>query len=194
MTEVSPIMALLKDLSRQTDEFAQATGLRCKEGCGKCCENPDVETTVVEVMPLALHLWETGGAQEIWDGIESRKDPDDSKRYRQACVFYTPDPVVAGNGRCSIYEFRPGICRLFGFATKRGKAGQKQLVTCRMMKENFSVDCGKAQEHIDAGQPVASLSDHGFKVRSLDPHWGKELLPINEAVKIAVERVSFTRR
>ena len=175
---------LLKDTSRQTGVFAKATGLHCKTGCGKCCENPEVETTVTEAMPLAAHLWEKGRAEEILEIIEARSA-------KGVCVFYRPDPLVPGNGRCAVYEQRPGICRLFGFSAKKDKHGRPVLVTCTVIKEKFPNDYHRACDHIAKGQPVPILSDHTIRVFSLDPSAGMQLLPINAAVRMALERVGI---
>lgn len=172
---------LLNSVARQTQDFSHATGLHCKDGCGKCCENPQIETTVAEMMPLARHLWAAGEARQMWDRLVPGP-----------CVFYKPDAAVAGNGRCSVYEYRPGICRLFGFAARRGKDGRKELFTCRVMKEHFSEDCRRAQDHIDSGRPVPMASDYGLQVQSADPNWGRELMPINSAVRLALERVHLS--
>ena len=93
---VRDMMVLFDDINRQTEKFALQTGLRCKSGCGACCENPDVETTVAEVLPLAVHLWSTELADSKIEAVRT-KSP------KNICIFYKPDPFLQGQGRCGIY-------------------------------------------------------------------------------------------
>lgn len=81
------------DLS--TREFRELTGLNCPVGCGHCCESQEVEAAAIEFLPLAVMLWETGAAMDslaLLDESETR-----------TCVFYRPDELCHGQGRCSIY-------------------------------------------------------------------------------------------
>lgn len=48
------------------------------------------------------------------------------------CVFYTKSNEDWG---CSIYEFRPAICRLFGFSLKRNKKNNLIFSPCKELKE-----------------------------------------------------------
>ena len=181
---IKDIVALLEDAGRQTQEFSKTTGLHCKAGCGHCCENPEVETTVTEVMPLAIELWAKGEADQILAAIERSQS-------KGVCVFYKPDPVIAGNGRCSVYARRPGICRLFGFSAKTDKHGKARLLTCKIIKERNPGECARAQKTMDQGASGPLISDFTHKVFGIDPGRGKDLLPINEAVRIAIERTGF---
>ena len=54
---IRDMMALYEDIDRQTLNFAGKTGLHCQSGCSTCCRNPDIETTVAEMMPAAALLW-----------------------------------------------------------------------------------------------------------------------------------------
>jgi uncharacterized protein len=180
------VTALLEGVSMETGGLSKATGMHCKPGCGKCCQVPYVETTVTEMMPLAVHLWAEGTAEDMLAKIEERTNRKDT-----LCILFQADPVVANNGRCGGYQYRPGICRLFGYAVKKSQKNEKQLVTCQTIKTEFPDDYAKALEHIAEGKPVALMGDFSSAVSKLDPLRGSDFMPINDAIRIAIERVGM---
>lgn len=107
-------------------------------------------------------------------------------------MFYQPDPLKNGQGRCGVYLWRPLLCRLFGFAAQKDKYGQPQLVTCSTMKSLCSYEYEQALENMHQGKLAAPLmQDYAMRLFNIDPHWGKEQLPINQAIKIALEKVGL---
>ena len=183
---IRDMMALFEGIDRQTEKFAAQTGLRCKGGCGACCTTPDVETTVAEVLPLAVHLWSSSLAEKSLEAIRSNPSKD-------VCVFYRPDPLQKGAGRCSIYAYRPGLCRLFGFAARNDKHGQQILVTCKVIKDSQPQTCKRIQEELQKGTLEAPLlTTHAFSVSNIDPVHGLENLPINQAIRLGLEKVGYS--
>ena len=182
---IRDMMALFESIDCQTKEFAAQTGLKCKSGCGACCTNPDVETTVAEVLPLAVHLWSNGQGECFLE--ESR-----SKFSKSICAFYKPDLILKDHGSCGIYAYRPGLCRLFGFAARKDKHGQDTLVTCKVIKDSQPQACKQTQEELQKGVLKAPLlNTHAFAVSNIDPVHGGKLFPINEAISLAVEKVGY---
>ncbi len=181
---VNNISALLEDTSRQVQEFAQRTGLSCKAGCGRCCTNPEVETTVTEMLPLAANLWATQKAEQALSALDQAQN-------KGTCVFYKPDPRIAGNGHCSIYAHRPGICRLFGHAVKMDKYGKPQMVTCTIIKEQHAPQYAAVQQGLLSGGQAPSLPEFARKVFDVDPVRGQAFFPINQAAQLALERIGF---
>ena len=179
-------MALFADIDRQTEKFAAKTGLKCANGCGACCTSPEIETTVAEVLPLAAHLWSIGQAESILEII--RSNPSDN-----ICVFYKPGPAIPGQGQCGIYAYRPGLCRLFGFAARKDKHGQPTLVTCKVIKDSQPQACKCAQEELQKEILQAPLlTTHAFGVSNIDPVHGVKLLPINQAISLGLEKVGYS--
>jgi Fe-S-cluster containining protein len=207
---IRDMMALFVDIDRQTGKFSAQTGLKCKSGCGACCENPDVETTIAEVLPLAVYLWSRNLDPDATGAI-NRAPTDDGigaelVSARSICVFYKParpaasrlktragDPVLKGQGRCGIYAYRPGLCRLFGFASRKDKHGQSELMTCKVIKDSQSQACQHTQEELQKGDRHAPLlTAHAFCVSNIDPVHGQKLLPINQAIRSAVEKIGYS--
>lgn len=177
---INQVKALLADIDKAGEAFCHSTGLQCKVGCGACCQKPDIQTTVTEVLPLAQWIIDEKKDEQVLAAI-TRDDP------KGVCVFYQPDKNIPGNGRCGVYDLRPGICRLFAFSAVKDKHNKAQLVTCKIIKEHFPQAVAKAQALIDKGEAVPMLSNHTMNVLSIDPQHGTTLLPINTAVQKAIE-------
>ncbi len=183
--KVDDVLHIYEKLDGEIEEFRAASLLRCAKGCGRCCDNPNVFATVLEVLPLAYALWQEDEAKNALLKISRCA-------VSKTCVFYQPDPLRAGHGRCSVYRWRPLICRLFGYSTKRNKNGQSQIVTCPTMKKVCATEIDQTSQRLrDGSLPAPAMQDYALRVFSLDPYLGKEQLPINEAVKIALEKVGW---
>lgn len=109
------------------------------------------------------------------------------------CVFYCPDPCGAGKGRCSYYEFRPLVCRLFGFASRRNKRGILELTHCKPIKEAFPTLLHSALIRMSEGLDTPVYQDSFMHVASIQPHLGYRTLPINLALKSAMEYLYWKR-
>lgn len=177
-------MTILEEIDRATTAFQTATGLQCPPGCGACCQNPEVETTPLEMLPIAWELHQRG---ELSKWIEQMA----AVNGEGICVFYRSDPEIAGNGRCSIYPWRPSLCRLFGFAAVVNKQGNPELAACKKHKEVMPEVVTKSQAAIADGLPVPQFADFAMRFRTLEPNLGQERLPINQALKVALERVGL---
>ncbi len=178
------IPALFNVVTNEVNQFAAATGVQCPSGCGACCTNPNMQTTVAEMMPLATHLWESGQAETFLKRLDDLNNVD-------ICAMYQPDKGDHNKGRCQAYQFRPGICRLFGYCARVDKHGNKQLVTCKVIKDAFPVD--KIEERINKGLTVPMIGDYVMQVYGVDPLLGKTSMPINQALHKALERVGLKR-
>ncbi|MBF0511972.1 MAG: YkgJ family cysteine cluster protein [Candidatus Omnitrophica bacterium] len=182
---VGQILSLFEGVDTQTQTFCQETGLRCQKGCGDCCTAETIETTLTEALPLAVYLWSKDLAQQALDAIEARP-------VHETCIFYRPEGLNNGEGFCSVYPYRFGVCRLFSFAARKDKYGSLGLVTCKHIKENQTQEYKEVEQKLqkkDAKAPM--LSAYALSVASIDPVHGQMLLPVNQAVKQAIEKVGF---
>ena len=177
------VMALFDDIDRQTQAFQDATDLQCPSGCGKCCENPQVEVTVLDGIPLAIALFQQGDG-ETW--LARLTEPA-----RASCLFYAPDLEQAGNGRCTVYPWRPLLCRTFGFATVRNKQGTPELAACAVHKATQPETVKRCQTAIATGLVAPNFADLAMQLAAIDPAIGNQRWPINQAMQLALERVGF---
>ncbi len=179
------VMGLYAQIDRQIEQFQATTQLCCPSGCGQCCESPDIEVTPLEMLPLVLELFRRGDVDQ-WLELSEAAD------HQGSCVFYEPDPLVSGNGRCQVYTWRPSLCRLFGFSTAPDKNGQPRLAACIRHKQAEPQIMAQTQMAIANGTAHApSLSEATQQILALDPSFGSQMMPINKALSAAIERVGF---
>ncbi len=112
--QVAAIAADFAD--REVETWRQADlspkDLACREGCSSCCHVP-IAATVPEVIRIAMAILDDHGPGELAllrDGIERhRQAVSGARRVGPGRVMH-PCPFL-DDGRCSIYEIRPLICR-----------------------------------------------------------------------------------
>jgi Fe-S-cluster containining protein len=180
--------AVYRRLDRRIAGFRRAAGLSCPRGCGECCLSPEVEATVLEMLPLALRLQRERRLEQTLAGLGPGEPP-------RPCVFYSPAPLGSFGGHCSVYPLRPLVCRLFGFAAMTDPEGRPQLVLCRRLREADPAGARKAAAGAASGRlPVPVMSEWSLAMYRLDPGLGTRALPINEALGQALERVALERR
>lgn len=186
----SPVNTLVLEALGRIDEVVaelqKAAHLSCLAGCGVCCVSPNVEASVLELLPLAEALWERGEA-ETW--IERARTTAGTG----VCVFYTGDDLGHDGGRCRIYSLRPSVCRLFGFSAVRDKRGSPVFAACRVLKEEMPRAVRAAEELMASGFPVLVIAEAALEIAGIDPHLGARKIPINAALALALDRVGFTR-
>lgn len=178
---------LLKTIDDETATFAAQSGIRCRSGCGQCCLSQTVEASVVELLPMARALVEDGQADVVYERAISGQSA--------SCVLYQPQAQDPSLGRCSRYQHRPSVCRLFGFAAIRRKDGGKELVSCDWHKKLQPEAVSLAQKAIDNGGLVPMFPDIGMRLSALTalPTLTSKL-PINQALALAIEKISLAQR
>jgi uncharacterized protein len=180
------VSELFSEIDRQTQAFQTATGLHCPSGCGKCCENENVEVTVLDCLPLAIDLFDQGKG-EFW--LTQFSEPA-----RDSCLFYQPDLQKTSNGQCLQYAGRPLLCRTFGFGTVRNKMGLPELAVCTVHRATQPEIVERSQESIAAGLPAPNFADLAMRLGSIDPAIGRQCYPINQAMKQALELMGFRQQ
>lgn len=182
--KVKAVERIFESVDKEIAGFKSASGLNCLTGCGACCLKPDIEASILEFLPLALHLYKTGQLENVLTQLENEPG-------RKICVLLSP--VIRGGeaGYCSQYEHRGLICRLFGFAATRNKNGELSIATCRKVKEAMPEIYQKANEDIRRGLRIPVFANYYMKLASIDPAVGQKMLPINEAIRKALETVAL---
>lgn len=170
--KIGEVEALFDQLELQVSIFKNSSCLSCMPDCGDCCKKEDIEATVLEFLPAAYDLYLKGDYNTILDQIESKND--------NYCIFYNP---FTENGLCSEYKNRGLICRLFGFSSRIDKKGNYSLVSCRKLKDKMY----QAESLKDAPE----LASWYMKLYGIDPYLSIKYLPVNIAIKKAIESVLF---
>ena len=177
---VELVEKLFHQLEQEIAQFEQASGMSCVAGCGKCCTYPDIEASPLEFLPWAFHLFLYGEAEKTLLLLEEAHGP--------TCHIYKP-LTINGQGRCSSYKYRGLICRLFGFAANKDKYGVLRLATCKIIKEGQANNYNSTVEAISKGLNVPIFTTYYMQLNQIDFHLGNIILPINKALKMALEEV-----
>lgn len=172
------VWSLHTELDEEISSFQSASGLHCLSGCGKCCLKPDIEATPLEFLPLALALYREGVAPDWLKNIEAGGS---------VCKVY--DEGQLGQGKCTRYQDRGMICRLFGYSARKNKHGQKELITCQIIKEDQLEAFLLTSDRINSDVSVPGASDFYARLRGIDPGLGGTQLPINKAIAQAIDAV-----
>lgn len=181
---IAQIKDLFSEVDKKVEELKSLTGACCPDMCGICCSGTKVESTAIEMMPLAQEIWRKNEAEMWLNKINNAENPG-------ACVFFKADPMVSGNGRCSVYELRPLICRLFGFFTIKDKNGKYVYGSCKIMKEKFPENYQKAAKMVQEGQYPSNVTDYTIRIISMGTGLNKKMFPINIAAKMSIENIGF---
>jgi len=178
------ILNIYEEADRKILRFQEATGLKCPPGCGSCCVCQEVEATVLEVLPLTSEVF--SGQQEdlLYTKIEEQEGKGD-----RVCILYQPDLQTPGNGRCPYYKVRPLLCRLFGFAARRNKEGNPELCTCRRLRETSPQEVQKGEKKVRSEFSLPVYQEISMRIAVLNPGMGFRRLPLNLAIKSAIEKV-----
>lgn len=176
---VQQVESLFEKLDAEIAAFQTTTTLHCGWGCGKCCFKPDIEATILEFLPFALHVYRQGQADRWYDQFKTSPG--------SICLIL--NPTSSAQGLCSHYAHRGLICRLFGYAARTNKYGKKELVTCAIIKTEQAEAYERAQAEIEQGLPVPVMNQYYLQLTSIDPNLAGTFYPINQAILKALETV-----
>ncbi len=172
------------EIDGRTRLFAEAAGLSCPSGCGKCCDYFDIEVPVLDCLPIADHLIRSGNAEKMLAGLNT-----------PGALNHCPVYVSAGGSRgfCSAYQNRPALCRLFGYAALRNRTGDLRLVACDILKDRLIDLYRQAEPPAAVMELAAVVDDYSTRLSTIDPVLGTESMPIALALKKALEILLLER-
>lgn len=181
ISKVKAVEQIFASLDKEIASLQATSGLHCIAGCGKCCFKPDIEATPLEFLPYAFHLFLTNRIEDQYALLLEREIT--------TCAIFSPVADSLVKGGCSEYKFRGLICRLFGYSAVRDKYGKTSFVTCLPLKTESPESVAAINDSISKGQSVPMMNDYYFQIRSIDTDLGTKQLPINQALREAMETV-----
>jgi Fe-S-cluster containining protein len=179
--KVRAVEAVYQLLEEETTKFQSRSGLHCLSGCGKCCFKSDIEATVLEFLPFALYAYQQGTAYDWFERLRESAPP--------VCVLLKAVAEKNDRGLCTQYAGRGLICRLFGFTARLDKHGNKELVTCQLIKSDQADRYEATRAAIQRGEEIPVMSHYYMQLHAVDPELTREFYPINIAIRKALEVV-----
>jgi len=181
---VHAVAAVHAAIDVQTEAFSHSTGITCPPGCGACCHSPHVEAAIADVMPLAEEIVRRGEAAAVLARLNDASD--------LRCVLFDADADDVMKGRCSMYAWRPSVCRLFGFAGRRDADGQPQFTACRVHTQLMPEVVAAAREAVASGTiALPILSDLAGQASAVASGASATPRPINDALRQAIMHVGL---
>ncbi len=160
-----------KKMDHNFQAFSQLTGLKCLKNCSHCCEHHEIHVPIFELYPLALKLYQSDQLAAVCEQVEQSM---------ANCPFLSEH-------QCSIYEWRPSLCRVFGLGKIQHK-NQKIFSLCHLIKNN-NQDCVKKLEQIEALEELETFSQLHLPLLLHFSPAETEVLPIHLAFQKAAEKI-----
>lgn len=174
------VTKVFEEMSQTFSAYQNSTGLACLPGCGRCCQNPDVEATVLEMIPLAVKIYDEGKLDEWMDRLENN--------HQDICLLFQDQ----GNGKgfCGSYAQRPSVCRMFAVAATHDKHQKLTLSICKFIREeNQALASEVSNSVLDKNTP--SLVSWSTRITNLGSQELNVRKPLNLALKSALEKISL---
>lgn len=173
---------VFSDLDKQIAGFQTQTGLHCASKCNLCCMKKDLETSVLEFLPLAIHLFENNLHEQFLDDLAKGHD---------YCACLSQLKVEGQMTGCTQYAHRGLICRLFGFSGLIGRTGEKKIYTCKVIKTEQAEKYESAVAKINLKLKIPMASDFQMKLDQIDDGLANDVNPINISIEKAITKVAY---
>lgn len=176
----SQLMILNDEIALTYSRYQNDRKLFCRSGCGQCCLHPGIEASVLEMLPLALHLYDQGIAESTLEALQQHT--------QDGCFFYKASSEDRKSGQCGVYPFRPAVCRMFGAAGYRGREGEVLLSVCKVIRADAPEAVIATEQSLSSETPPM-MRNHKAQIAQLDYELSKENMPIKQATAVALEKV-----
>lgn len=174
---LNEIRAVYAKLESEQKKFCDCFDVHCHDGCGTCCEHfvPDIGKAEAEY--LAYGLISEGRDEAVLKCLDSW---DESSG---VCPLYNKYDAH----HCTVYKWRPLICRLFGASASLNKDGKPVFRKCKWNIGRPDVPT----EELEANKNcLVIMRDYGLMLESAEAGDTKTLL-LPDAIRGAINKVGF---
>lgn len=169
-----------QEMSKAFSSTQNLNNLQCPSDCGRCCQNPQIEASILEMLPMALYLHDHNLTDSYLEKI------DHSMQTNQFCIGIK-------DNRCHLYQNRPSICRMFGVSGFSDKHQKIQASVCKRLKELFPEESHKVINSPE-NHHLEIMSHWSSRLLTLDPNLLNHNMHINLALAKAIEKVELHLR
>jgi Fe-S-cluster containining protein len=179
---VESVTELYEYADQKVNVFKKLSGLKCYPGCSRCCVAKKIDVSILEMLPLANHLFQSKQI-EVWqEKLSSIKDRENKK-----CLLHSPKAINSQLGHCIFYAYRPLICRLFGFSYVVDKYGNKVFYSCPIIKSKMGNQYENIVNKIQFRYRIPVTMNYYFRLGGIDLQLTKEYYPLNIAIQHAID-------
>ena len=179
---VREVEAVYDRLDREALYFKANSGLKCTAGCSSCCNYKNIKASVLELLPLAWHLYMNDQHHEVLQLLDQKPS---------FCVNYRYIKTDERMGGCLYYDQRPLICRLFGNSGVTVKQGLIAIYTCRIMKEADPQIFEDILRRVNGELVIPMAQHYQTRLDAIDYALASDIHPINISLLRAMDKVSY---
>ncbi len=176
---VQDLQLFYDEMGKAFSDYQQSTGLTCLSGCAKCCDNPNITATTLEMLPMAWDLYQRGLADEWYEKLISTSS--------EICPLIEFASLDRMQGKCTEYKTRPIICRGFGVYGHVKKDKSKALSVCKYIKNDKDNQLIQIAESEQGKIPL--MSEWTTRLLTIHPDLTSGYRPVAESLKLALEKV-----
>jgi len=177
-TRIREIRKVYEVLEEKQKQFCSRFNIHCKGGCGKCCEHFNPDITEVEAEFLAYGLIVEGIDEQVLKLLENLKEDS------EYCPLYNFED---NEHHCSIYKWRPLVCRLFGATASKGKEGEPEFRKCKYNEEGISIPSNTLEQF---KEDLIFMGDFGMMIDEIQVS-NRNTEMLKDAVIKAIYKVRF---
>lgn len=173
------LQKIYDEMGETFSSYQRSVGLGCPSGCGQCCLNPEVEASTLEMLPMALKIYDDGKLEEWLERLEQNTISH--------CLIFNYQG--GRKGQCISYYERPSLCRMFGVSGFLNKQGEITVSICKLLKEDYpeTYQTIKEQKPTD----IPKLRDWSLHLSTIHPELIHKRIPINDALKEALNKIAL---
>jgi len=108
------------------------------------------------------------------------------------CIFMEIENRENGKGKCTEYNFRPLVCRIFGVAGRHDKNNKIIFSTCSTLKEIHPEKNENLNSQTFSNNEVPFIELAKSRLETLDPAFSEKEYPINVALAMMLEKVMMS--
>ena len=153
--KIKELKRIYQELEERQKVFCSTFDVHCLDGCGNCCLvfTPDIK--MVEAYFIAYGLIINGKDKEVLELLTNyAKD-------KKTCPLY----LYNNKYHCSIYDYRPLVCRLFGSSITKDKDNNPAYRNCK-----WKDDSSLTKEELNLKkEALVFMSDYGQRLQEIDP-------------------------
>jgi hypothetical protein len=179
---VKEVERVYSELDREALYFKVQSGLKCPSGCSSCCTFKNIKASVLEMIPLAWHLY----TEDQQDDLLQRLNQG-----HPVCALYKVLESGESLGGCLHYDHRALICRLFGNAGIALKDNRIGIYTCQTMKSTHSQAFSQTLGRLSNGLRIPMAQQFQTRLDAIDFTLASDIHPINRSIQKAMGKVSF---